>query len=465
MFKQIVKKLNKNRNTAIIEDTILTLSNIESSSIFILNSDCLFKIIDYLSLEDVYAFSKTCHHLQQVAGGYFQCNYPAATIIGLDDGILVQGSYSKMNGFSAFIQNISIRGHVNGVDFGDAIKKFQFIAANCGESLKKMELINVSLHYDGIMCITKILSQIETLTMNETLLFAFHWEYFLKYCVNLHRLSVVLSTNCEHLWLLHRYPKLEHLELTTTKYGFSIDELRSFFDQNPNITSFSTTATYFSCNRIALKNAKLNELTIQIEDSYKINLKLLANILNEFYQRSIYKRLYLHILPKKEKKTDKKNEMIGFIQSLNALEMLSISNYDCKIVLPPLINLKELNVFNGSRINNLKDLATQLMNLECIQFYMATSNDILPFIQKSQKLNKIKVKKLEKGTFFNGEILQIGRLNAERKKLIDAPKVTIYIKQNIYLATKWAITRTDFNFIEMKRDDADDGHFHFWHKI
>lgn len=467
--KQKSKNRNKHRNTVIIEDQVVIIKDQvviiesqiapidESSAVYNLDADCFFKIFDWLSLEDLYTFSETCSQFQKIAGEYFHRNYSAAQIMCFDDGILVNGSHNKMNGFSRYIENISIYGHSNGVNYGDELKKLQFIASNCGESLKKLNLVNVSLNDEKIMCIAKVLPQIENLAMNENLIFSFHWEYFLKYCVNLSRLSVVLNTNCEHVWLLHTFPNLKHIELTTDKYGFSIDELRSFFDQNRSVTSFSTTATYFCCNRNAFKNAKLDQLSIQIEDSYKINLKFLGNILNEFFESGIYKRLCLQVLPKIERK----NLMFVFIHSLNALEALYISNYDSKIVLPPLINLKKLNLFNGIRMKELKFIAVQFVNLECIQFYTATSNDFLPFIQHSIKLQKIKVTKLVKGAHFNGNDLNMSAINRERKKLNGAQKVTIYVDRKIYLATKCAVGKTDFSCIELKLNDADDVNCYF----
>lgn len=455
MSKRVHKKQNKNRNTVIIEDTIVTLSNLHPPAYVSLSQESYFEIFDWLSLEELHRFGLTCSHVQQVAGEYFQKNYAATRIIGLHDGILVEGKSLKMNGFSRFIRNISIKSRCNGTDSSDASKKLKYIASNC-ESLQRLELIDVPLDLRDVRWIRKVLSKIETLTMNETLIFSFHWEYFLKHCENLRSLSVILNSNCEHLWLLHRYPKLCHLELTSDINGFSIDELRSFFDQNPNIERFSTTATYFSCNRIAFKNAKFDELAIQIEDSYKINLKLLATILNDFYQHGIYKRLYLQILSE----IAKKNLFYGFIQSLRALEVLCITNDDKKIMLPSLVNLKELIIFNECtiRVKDIKIIAAQFNGLECIQFYTIASNAILPFIQRSMKLRKIKVTKLERGTHLYGNILNIAELNAERKKMKGAQKINIFVDENIYLSTKWMASRTNFEFIELKRFDSDIGH-------
>lgn len=93
------------------------------------------------------------------------------------------------------------------------------------------------------------------------------------------------------------------------------------------------------------------------------------------------------------------------------------------------------------------------MKLKRIEFNCASSNDILPFICHATKVNKIQVTFLTNGSHFDecNEILDLVALNKERDKLVGACKVMIYVMENVYLATKWAIKQTDFRMIEMKR--------------
>ena len=92
-----------------------------------------------------------------------------------------------------------------------------------------------------------------------------------------------------------------------------------------------------------------------------------------------------------------------------------------------------------------------------------THADILPFIFHAVKLRSIKVQHfiIEYGVdfdaqrrqkrFFNESFLHLAALNRERKRLNGAKKVIIYINNNLYLKTKWAIGPTDFDLVEMKR--------------
>lgn len=78
-------------------------------------------------------------------------------------------------------------------------------------------------------------------------------------------------------------------------------------------------------------------------------------------------------------------------------------------------------------------------------------------------INKTRVNRLHHGKFFeeSENILDLRGLNKEREKLTFAKKILIYVKEDIFLATKWALTQTEFNLIEMKRIDSYDWNMAF----
>lgn len=49
------------------------------------------------------------------------------------------------------------------------------------------------------------------------------------------------------------------------------------------------------------------------------------------------------------------------------------------------------------------------------------------------------------------KVIDLHALNKEREKLPDAQKITPYIEEDNYLATKWAFGETDFGLIRMKK--------------
>lgn len=47
-------------------------------------------------------------------------------------------------------------------------------------------------------------------------------------------------------------------------------------------------------------------------------------------------------------------------------------------------------------------------------------------------------------------------INEECKRLIKARKITIYIEEAVFLATKWKIGKTEYDFIEIRRTEEID---------
>lgn len=70
---------------------------------------------------------------------------------------------------------------------------------------------------------------------------------------------------------------------------------------------------------------------------------------------------------------------------------------------------------------------------------------------------------LQDGTQFStfNNIFNLIALNNARRQLADAQKITIYVKEEIYLATKWAMKETDFDLIRIKRYESFEWHHDF----
>lgn len=52
------------------------------------------------------------------------------------------------------------------------------------------------------------------------------------------------------------------------------------------------------------------------------------------------------------------------------------------------------------------------------------------------------------------KVLSLPAMNREREKLHGAQKMTIYVREDIYLATKWALIKNQFSLIRLKRIDS-----------
>lgn len=52
------------------------------------------------------------------------------------------------------------------------------------------------------------------------------------------------------------------------------------------------------------------------------------------------------------------------------------------------------------------------------------------------------------------QFINLDRLNRERAKLPNAEKITLYVDERLYLATKWTRRETDLPFIRLKRFES-----------
>lgn len=75
---------------------------------------------------------------------------------------------------------------------------------------------------------------------------------------------------------------------------------------------------------------------------------------------------------------------------------------------------------------------------------------ILPFIRRSLNFNKIKF------VHYYSKSLNLAMLNEERARLVGAKKITLYVRGEVFLHTKWTTRNDDLNmsFIEVRRLDS-----------
>ncbi|XP_031638013.1 uncharacterized protein LOC116350375 isoform X2 [Contarinia nasturtii] len=431
----------------------------DEASIFRLNIDCLEEIFEYLSLIEVTAMGETCKQMQQIAGEYFQRNYKSAEKFSAIDGIYTvytkrQGVMNQRTQTSIFNQFINYISH-----YYEEIEPLYYIQLH-GDNLSSINhLYLVCLTIDAIKleCLQTVLSKIEILQLKQCRMFGDFNDGFLKYCKKLKRLYIqddlgdIVDEN-GNPWLLRQYKTLEFMQMTL-RYPFKILELSTFFERNPSIRGFSTSSRCLWENRHELlkSNIQLDRLEIQMLDNFYrqfIDIRLICELLNQLHARGFYQRLHLYV-----KRIDMKSSEL--LTMLGGLEHLSIKQFNESFSIHKLIHLKELTIFDGACTSEMDILATGLISLERIQIQNAAFNDIRPFIRRSMKLSKLKLT-LKNET--HEKTVDIVTLNEERKQLIGARKVTIYLPDHVFLETKWTTNNgnTNLNMVEMKRADSYD---------
>lgn len=408
--------------------------------------ECIF---DWLSLRDLHAIGQSCKQLNKIAGEYFQKNYPAASIRCENDGIY-STSAGQIDGFSSFIEKVSI--------FGSSTTRLRYISMHCN-SIKRLHL-DITLTGPKIKSIKHLLAKINVIEIENFEFSDKLFKRFLKQCAHLKCLVVRdIHQKTENNWLHRNYGHLEYFELTPWEI-FEINELQSFFIQNENIRCFSTNANCLWINRNAFIgfNVQLNDLAIEIDSTMDIDIGSFCSLLDALYEQQFYKRLHFYV-----ENVDQKT--VYQMASLHALEKLYVFNTMPDTDLSCLMNLKELGIHIGASVMDLEMLAKSLINLERVYFYYASSDHMLPFVRHTKHLKCIKVRNLESGSHYDGNILYLSGLSKERAKLYDARKLTIYLEEDVYLNTKWTIDKTNFDLVDIKRGESFVWAHHFRHYL
>lgn len=298
----------------------------------------------------------------------------------------------------------------------------------------------------------KILPNIEVLELKYCTVDLELYDDLLKYSKNVRRiqLSKVTFKN-KFKWLLQQYEKLEHLELCVAGRADTIDELCTFFQRNPNIRSFSCDSATFLFNEVALLNSEAQLDTFEVKHWENwFFIKDIWDLLGRLHTRGFYKRLHINAKSKFER-----DELPG-MKLLETIFLEKLSIVWCDSTLQPLsthlIEYSEMEISEIANMSRTELLVRNLINVERLELERGSVDNapvnILLLIQKLKHLKKIKLVH-----FHSEETIELDRLNEEREKLIGVKKVTIYVPDAVYLATKWATKNgiTNFSMIEMKR--------------
>lgn len=401
-------------------------SNDESPpDIFKLNVDCCQEVFEYLTLYDLLNIAETCKRFKRIAGDFYRSHYLAKRVTARNGGLHID--YRSMDIFSAYIPKLFVA--------GTGLSLYQFIGSKC-KSLRQIRLGGF-LPEDGIQCIKNVLSEIEFIELDEYFNRDEFYEKCLCHCPKLKSLSVKRSVKIRDKliiigsgndWLLRKYPTLEHLELTDM-YEILGGELKVFFEQNPNVRTFSTDSKSLWDNRDSFLacNANLDQLAVEFRGKEIAITIAVYNLLNELHENGCYKKLHVYSTFIEE---DQQDQMFSLLFP-NSVEMLhgSFSRIDVSLE-----NLTVLSMNYGYDIDDMNDLQKKLPNLERIFFYEASSDHLFPFVKFSPKLKAIKIYRFHIGRHAESEYLSV--FNRERKKLKGAQKLTIYLHEYTVLRTK-----------------------------
>ncbi|XP_055309868.1 uncharacterized protein LOC129573403 [Sitodiplosis mosellana] len=427
-----------------------------TSPILKLNVNSLNKLFDWLTLKELHALAQTCQRFKVICGAYYLLNYTPSAVC-IDDGIVAHRHQSRgvtygyqLNIFCQYIEKMIIP--------SGSQNQFRYAEMNCGKALTAIRFDGVVMTESKIKCIKRLLANVEAVEIVDCKMFIYIYEGFLKYCHKLKRLkirNIQFNTflNKDKDWLLRKFPTLEHLDFTKCS-SIKRSELEVLFKQNPNIRTFELDMDQFWENKMVFLEACImwNDLIIHFQDAKNPMTSTIYSLLNTFFNRGHFKRLHLRY------SEVLKQPFIDQIASLYAVDTIHMKE-EAGSWLPSLINLRELYTFCGKL--NMEKTVSNLANLEKVVFWEANVEDVLAIVRNSMRIREIKIRTLnEKGrfspnfngkNFFNQNQLNLTALNEERKKILGARKVSIFVNEDIFIATKWTTGETVHSLIELKR--------------
>lgn len=365
----------------------------------------------------------------------------------------------QMNGFERLIPNIVI------VEDED----IDYVQRNC-KSLKKIIFDNDDLNGFQTESIKHILEKLEAVEMMCDLDCSFD-DFFLKFCKNLKYLIICYSCSVyenvmigtENDWLRNKYPLLQYVEFSYYSLcKLKNDEIKIFFENNPNIRTFATDAKYLLENSSMLMEtrAQLNVLSIDTKNHFRYELtsndrENLYDLLKELYNLGFYKRLHLLNMT-----YDDSNGKLTSIQAyISKLDMFYYpKTKSCESIHPNMENLKVLGVQYIDQNLDFLDLIKRWSTLERICFNGTTGTtlqDIYEIVSHCANLKSIKINIFFVYYDVKDVSLDLLMLNKNRQSLARAKKVEIFVQEGTFLKTK-KFTKgiTNLSLIQLKLYDS-----------
>ncbi|XP_055313689.1 uncharacterized protein LOC129574980 [Sitodiplosis mosellana] len=403
-------------------------SSSSSSNITTLYVDCLEELFEWLSHKDLLALRQTCKRMKQTVDYYIRTNYPAVGKMEINDNNVKQ------------------------------IKKFHHRGSNPIELIEEVKISTRKFDLDEFKGLFNNVERIKLVNVK------IEGEFydFLKFCdklkflqINMHASDGIVIGNGNE-WLLRQYPQLEHVGFKDgreTKQ--TIDELKTFFELNPNIHSLTTDYSFLGSHGIFLAQSRIKFDHLHV---HVAGMLFNIDLLKELYRLGFYQRISLYGILE--------GDAVASLASIPGLTKVSTSCSYFKF--PAMPDLKEVSFTHGVYL--LQPILKNVNNIEELYVDCCCFDNIVPLIRYFPKLKVIRFHDNDEGDegdaydrfeatwgqYFNGNIVKLFALNKQREKLNSACKLTIYVRQILFLKYKWAKTKTNYRLIELKRVQAHD---------
>lgn len=157
--------------------------------------------------------------------------------------------------------------------------------------------------------------------------------------------------------------------------------------------------------------------------------------------------------------------MIANMTAVNRLALSGYSSFNF-VALSALVHLEDVTFPDSRFITDIEAVATNHEHLRFIHFGISNMSHVMLCVGGNSKLKRIQIDWFvnERHEIEDNKVLNLIGLNKKRAELPNAKKITLFVQEPVYLATKQANRETDLNFIELRRTDTlYEKEFDFYH--
>lgn len=428
-----------------------------------LNDDCILEVISRLPINDFSAVRQTCKKLKNLSESHIQRHpelIPKSLTIAMQKNLIKIRHPKK---YPKYIRELVKTLKID-ANFSTSDELIQFMQKNCGKNVETLRLDDSRVAEsfgEGIKHVLEHVKMVEFIGPSDG------FDNILTKCKNIKYLQIYdwnRLTEMPH----SRYPTLEvfdlfYLEVFTAPWN----ELTTLFQENPNIKRFVCTLNLKTVLikrllSILVENGNIDELFMHL---FRMDgdFDLIFNELKMLTERTNFKRLELKLSCRSEE-----SRTINVLAPLQHLTGLHLDKWIHSPNDPngewPLANIHEMIHLKVLRLEKCSldetiatTIARELQNLEVfhhknVDDHVQVSECIKPFARYSTKLTEMVV--------ICEEIIDdhkdMPKLNAERRKLANASKLIILIKEDSDVDWSEQLHGVDNDLVNVRRAEIRD---------
>lgn len=383
-------------------------------------------ILDWLSIDNLCAFSRTCKSFQRTAKSYFNVKYPSLAIdIGDED----ESKPLHFRCFGDAVQHLQLS--------GASLDDFAFAAARVNRNLRELSFNRTNedkkedhIGKEYVDSIKNLLENVKTVCATNCIFEKGGVEYLLTNCKNINDFGFAARKNTTYRFQFNKVPTLKTLDVAFEAKANVIELLQS----------------------LHMKRVQLDELVLSFLSEHSGIMNEVFDLLDAMYANGLFRKLYVNF-DTKSLLANHANRLVtvkGLIGIVCAYRINTDIEGHLLNVAMLYDNIKYLAIhwmFADSTI-----IAQRLTQLIELKFTEATMEAILPFVRYSAQLGHFHIEYVQ-----GNRMLNATELSSEREPLmgrLEGRHLKIYMPEKIYIKMKWSSIATRGDFVEIQREES-----------